>query len=117
MRRSRSHPIATNGILARVVTLDYDVSDGLLAVVGEDFYLVMELPESDVTELRQRGDQPWLERQSLRAGTCLGHSGFWSTDGDAVSLLVGTDDESWTLSVTLTRPVLLAALTWDEPPR
>ena len=113
MCRSRSHPIATTGILARVVTLDYDESDGLLAVVGEDFYLVMELPESDVTELRQLGDRSWLERQSLRAGTCLGHSVFWSTDGDAVSLLVGTDDESWTLSVTLTRPVLLAALTLD----
>jgi len=113
MCRSRSHPVASTGILARVATLDYDESDGLLAVVGEEFYLVMELSELDVTELRQLGDRSWLDRQSLRAGTCLGHSVFWSTDGDAVSLLVGTDDESWALSVTVTRPVLVAALTLD----
>ncbi|MFN8158676.1 MAG: hypothetical protein U0R68_14770 [Candidatus Nanopelagicales bacterium] len=94
-----------------MVTLDFDESDGRLAVAGEEFYLVMELSESDVSELRQLGDRSWLQRESLRAGTCLGHSVFWSTDGDAVSLLVGTDDESWTLSVTLTRPILVAALT------
>ena len=109
--RSRSHLVAVTGILARVVTLDYDESDGLLAVGGEEFYLVMELSESDVSELRQLGDRSWLQRESLRGGTCLGHPVFWSTDGETVSLLVGTDDESWRLSVTLTRPVLFAALT------
>jgi len=93
-----------------VVTLDYDESDSRLAVIGEDFYLIVELSEADVAELLQIGDRSWVERQSLRAGSCLSHSVFWSTDADAVSLLVGTDDESWSLSVTLTRQALVTAL-------
>lgn len=43
----------------------------------------------------------WQNRGSLRIGQCAGSPVFWCSDGEAVTLLVGPDDESWGVSMNL----------------
>lgn len=45
----------------------------------------------------------WAARRSLQAGTTLGHSVFWclGEQPGTVQVLVGHDDETWELAVTL----------------
>jgi len=47
----------------------------------------------------------WGARSSLPLGTCAGSPVFWSHEAGIVSLLIGHDDETW--DVALTIPVSL----------
>lgn len=45
----------------------------------------------------------WIVRESLQAGTTLGHPVFWclGAQAETAEVLVGADDETWDLAVTL----------------
>ena len=43
----------------------------------------------------------WVARRSIHAGTSAGSPVYWSCSGEVVSMLVGDDDETWDITVTL----------------
>ena len=47
----------------------------------------------------------WNSRASLPVGTCAGAPVFWSHERGVVSILIGNDDETW--DVALTVPIAL----------
>ena len=43
----------------------------------------------------------WNERRSIRAGESAGSPVFWASDGDDATLMIGDDDETWDVAITL----------------
>jgi len=43
----------------------------------------------------------WDKRHSIRAGESAGATVFWAVEGDNAVLLIGVDDETWDVALTL----------------
>jgi hypothetical protein len=52
----------------------------------------------------------WLDRKSLRVGQCLGAPVFWSCEDGHLSVLVGSDDETWEVSFAAPESLVAALL-------
>jgi hypothetical protein len=48
----------------------------------------------------------WDERKSLQIGRSAGSKAFWCADATSASILIGHDDETWDLSITLPLPAI-----------
>ncbi|WP_028645576.1 hypothetical protein [Nocardioides sp. URHA0020] len=51
--------------------------------------------------LRTIRDATWTSRHSIAVGTSAGAAVFWSCDGPTASILIGSDDETWDVAVTI----------------
>jgi hypothetical protein len=53
--------------------------------------------------VRLRGieDADWVARRSLAVGTCAGSSVYWAMSGDQATILVGHDDETWDVGISV----------------
>lgn len=92
-------------------TADFDREDGRLALATPTAYLLVTATAAEVSSLADVADANWGARQSLRVGEALGHPVFWSPGERAgeVTVLVGPDDETWELSLTVPLTVVLDA--------
>ena len=43
----------------------------------------------------------WDERRSIRAGESAGATVFWASGGYDATLMIGSDDETWDVAITL----------------
>ncbi len=43
----------------------------------------------------------WAARKTIAAGTAAGTPVFWACDGSHVSILIGADDETWDVAVSV----------------
>ncbi|MEQ1698775.1 MAG: hypothetical protein ABMA25_01635 [Ilumatobacteraceae bacterium] len=43
----------------------------------------------------------WNSRMSLTVGESMGAPAFWSSDGQAATVAIGTDDETWDAAFTV----------------
>jgi hypothetical protein len=68
---------------------------------GRDCELNVAVSEKDLKALRQVGGARWLDRKSLLAGECLGAPAYWSCEDGILSVLVGSDDETWQAGIFL----------------
>lgn len=55
----------------------------------------------DFVRLAQIRDADWDARRSLAIGTCAGAPVYWASSGGNVAILVGQDDETWDIAVTI----------------
>jgi hypothetical protein len=86
------------------VTLDIENSAGLVAAVklqAETWELNIRAPLSDLARLRDIRDAHWDARGSLAIGTCAGASVYWASSDGQATILVGDDDETWDVAVTV----------------
>jgi predicted RNA-binding protein with PIN domain len=58
-------------------------------------------PAAEFAKLRAIRDSDWDTGRSIRAGESAGSPVFWAIDGDVVTLMIGLDDESWDVAVTV----------------
>jgi hypothetical protein len=55
----------------------------------------------DLLRLRDIRTADWGQRPSIRAGTSAGAQAFWASTGGAAALMIGHDDETWDITVTI----------------
>lgn len=93
------------------MTADFDRQDERLALSSSTAYLLVTASASDVASLSAVGDAEWGGRGSLQVGRALGHPVFWCPGErpDEVQVLVGSDDETWELALTVPLAVVLDA--------
>ena len=58
------------------------------------------IPLQDLAKLKEVRSRPWAERSSA-IGRSAGVLVFWSFDAGQVSVLIGQDDETWDVGLTL----------------
>jgi hypothetical protein len=84
------------------VTVDTDLDGNfLLKFQGDGFEVNVWARIDDVLRLQAIREADSTERGTIRAGECAGGFAFWGIDGQAVTLLVGSDDEAWDFAVTM----------------
>ncbi|MBV5324306.1 MAG: hypothetical protein J0626_03005 [Rhodospirillaceae bacterium] len=91
------------------------VSQVHLKIATPDVELNVWIPDVDVARLNEVRTSPWRTK-SVRIGEVAGAPAWWSIDVESrsLSILVGLDDETWDVGVTLplaTLDVLLAEMT------
>ncbi len=55
----------------------------------------------DLMRLTEIRSADWSERRSIAAGESAGAPVFWGSVDDHAALMIGLDDETWDVSVTL----------------
>ena len=68
---------------------------------GGTWELNIWAPLADFARLRDIREANWDARRSLAVGTCAGSRVFWASDDECVTILVGHDDETWDMAVTV----------------
>jgi hypothetical protein len=83
-------------------------SDGRLAVKlqTDEWEVNVHASAAELAQLRGVRAANWNERRSIRAGESAGAAVFWSANGDAVTVLIGHDDEAWDVAVTVPQAVV-----------
>lgn len=78
---------------------------------------VLASPE-ELVKLRFIREADWATRRALRVGTVFGVSVFWAFNDDTVTALVGHDDETWQIAMTMPVEAVdsLAAMAVDHLP-
>jgi hypothetical protein len=56
---------------------------------------------SDFASLGDIRSAEWATRRTLQVGESAGAPVFWATGDDRVTLMVGHDDETWDIALTL----------------
>lgn len=84
------------------VTVEEPV-DSLLSVKlqSETWELNISASASDLRRLDNITDADWLARRSLAIGTSAGAPVFWAMSRQDVTILIGHDDETWDIAVTV----------------
>lgn len=68
--------------------------------------LNVRAPASDFLMLRNIRTFGWETRRAVKVGVCAGASTFWASDGETATLMVGEDDETWDVAVSLSVEVI-----------
>ncbi len=87
-----------------VVDVTLDDSDDSLVVVKlqtETWELNIWVPLADLVRLRDIRQANWGSRRSLAVGTCAGSPVFWAANEDQATILIGQDDETWDIGISL----------------
>ena len=56
---------------------------------------------NDLLKLAEIHSANWNERGTIRAGESAGAPVFWASEGDRAMLLIGHDDETWDVAITV----------------
>jgi hypothetical protein len=85
------------------VDVDYDALEGVLQLSRSDLLLLITIAPHELVLLTAAREADWKDRQSITAGSMLGTACHWcqGEEADTVQLLVGPDDETWELALTL----------------
>ena len=77
--------------------------DGRLAVKFQTdaFEVNVRASVSDFMRLSEIRSSDWSQRRSIAAGESAGAPVFWASVDDHVALMIGHDDETWDVSITL----------------
>jgi hypothetical protein len=60
----------------------------------------------DLSRLSEIRSTNWSERRSIQAGESAGARAYWASTGDQAALMIGHDDETWDVSVTVPYDVI-----------
>ncbi|MCE7010361.1 hypothetical protein LWC34_47295 [Kibdelosporangium philippinense] len=63
--------------------------------------LNVQASAADFMRLREIDSADWLARRALAVGRCAGVPVFWVSSGGQVTILVGHDDQTWDIAVTV----------------
>ena len=56
---------------------------------------------SEFLTLRDIRTMDWDSRRVANVGTSAGANVFWCSDGEAVTIMIGQDDETWDLALSV----------------
>jgi hypothetical protein len=84
------------------VTLD-DAADSwaVVKLQAEAWELNIWAPMADLVRLRDIGDADWDARRTFAIGTCADAPVFWAMSEGQATILIGHDDETWDVAVTI----------------
>ncbi len=67
----------------------------------ETWELNIWAPVADLVRLRDIRRADWDSRRSLAVGICAGSPVFWTVQEDQAAILIGRDDETWDIGISL----------------
>lgn len=84
-------------------SVDYDPDEGVLVLTGSTFELHVRIEPQELERLSALPSAVWEDGRSISAGTALGNAVFWclGSEPGTVHVLVGRDDQTWGLAVTI----------------
>jgi hypothetical protein len=89
------------------VSVEREADGGLLVKLATDEWEVnVRGSVDDFLKLAEIRSTNWNERGSLRAGESAGAPVFWASEGNQATLLIGNDDETWDVAITVPVPVV-----------
>lgn len=68
---------------------------------GDSWELNVSAQATDFLILRDIRNMDWNARRSAKLGTCAGGNVYWSSDGTTATIMVGQDDETWEVAVSV----------------
>ena len=77
-----------------------------LAIATGMYHATFEIREEEIDLFLGASEADWNRRDSRTIGRCLGSKVFWCSDATSISVLIGHDDESWSICFTLPPPTL-----------
>lgn len=77
--------------------------DGMVAAKFSDaaWEINVRADRADFLRLSGIRDADWDARRSLKVGNSAGSHVFWARKADTVELLVGRDDETWDIGISM----------------
>ena len=61
---------------------------------------------NDLLRLSEVREANWAERRSIQAGESAGARVYWASLGEQAVLMIGPDDETWDVSVSVPSDVI-----------
>ncbi|WP_433513073.1 hypothetical protein ACQP2T_57125 [Nonomuraea sp. CA-143628] len=84
------------------VTLDEAEDSGaVVKLQAEAWELNIRAPLADLMRLRGIEEADWDARGSFPVGTCADAPVFWAANDGQATILIGQDDETWDIAVTV----------------
>jgi hypothetical protein len=84
------------------VTLnEADGSEVSVKLQTETWELNVWASAAELVRLHGIEDADWTARRSLAIGTCAGAPVYWTMSGDQATILIGHDDETWDIGVSI----------------
>jgi hypothetical protein len=88
-----------------VIDIDLDPTGGddgcvRLALSTDQFHVVVHIPPEQLPRFAEVGGRRWTDG-AIPIGRCAGGGAFWSTNDGALSLLIGHDDQTWDVSLSM----------------
>jgi hypothetical protein len=56
---------------------------------------------SEFLALREIRTMDWNSRRAAKVGTSAGAAVFWCSDGEAATIMIGHDDETWDVAISV----------------
>ncbi len=78
----------------------------LLTIVTDSFHAVFKIQIDEIDLFSGVLEAAWEDRKSLQIGHCSGSSAFWCSNANEINILIGHDDESWSICFTLPHSAL-----------
>jgi hypothetical protein len=103
-----------------MIDVTVDETEGAEVAVklqAETWELNFWAPADELVGLRRIDDADWSERRSLAIGTCAGAPVFWAKGEGTVAILIGEDDETWDVGVTVPPAVIWEIVSQAEQHR
>jgi len=84
------------------VTVDCEVTEGCSVKIQAELCEVnVWASANDFLKLRDIRSANWDSRRSVCVGRAAGSPVWWCSDGETATLLIGPDDETWDMSLTV----------------
>lgn len=84
------------------LTLDVDaVGSVVVKLQAGEWEVNLRASRAELTALSGIRSADWNDRRSIRAGNSAGAPVFWASGGDDATLMIGNDDETWDVAITL----------------
>lgn len=84
------------------MSFDLDVDDAVaVKLQGDQWEVNFRASEDELRALIDIRSADWDERRSIRAGESAGAPVFWASDDAGATLMIGSDDETWDVAITL----------------
>jgi hypothetical protein len=93
-------------LVADEPSMDIDPYEETVTLASREYMVIISAPLAELSQLRNVPDSE--NQESLVVGTCLGMNAHWIPGArpGTVTVLVGADDENWSVSLTLTRELV-----------
>jgi hypothetical protein len=88
-------------------SIESDAAAGLaLKLATDDWEVNVYGSVEDLSRLSEIRSANWGERRSIQAGESAGARAYWASTGDRAALMLGRDDETWDVSITVPYEVI-----------
>jgi hypothetical protein len=73
----------------------------LVKLQTAEWELNVRATKDEFRQLAVIRDADWVSRRSISVGVVAGAPAYWSSDGRSATVVVGHDDETWDLALTM----------------